>query len=719
MSAFISYLIVSAMDTAVYVLLTLVAIISSTVKVIFYPIMWAVDTVLLDFPTDLYALFQWSMVFKIVFSFLTFTVFLGVYAILFVVVLPWILCKQQVVWWKAVRHIQLCARWAVRILYHRSLIRLGILRRLQNRGRGAGNQPRDQAVDGGGQDQAVDGGGQDQAVDGGGQDQTVDGGGQDQAVDGGVQDQAVDGGGSDETGGDGDPSEAGDGSGGQDQAGVGGGPVEAGVGGGPVEAGVGGGLDEAGVGDGQDQAVDGGGQDEVGVGGGPDEAGIGGGPDEAGDGSGGQDQAGVGGGPDEAGGGGGPDEASGDGDPHQAAVRIPWLRNVARREERKAREQGGGKAIRVRRTPQEREEAIRRIEREAREQQLQRAMRRVRVPRERQDLRNAMEREEKEPHERRGEGTVRRLEVPQEAERVRNVETRELRGVPRRAVPQELDPDKLLLEQKIQREREMRENRGRQLTSEMKLLHDSNRDAWLRDVVDMGSPVGAGVANDDMVRRQARDAWLKEYEEVVDMHLGNPVGTGAFEELKRQTALELDGFTNYHSACGCPGARNGHDNHRDGPDRCAPEKNSGHNAQNAQRTNRRLEQNGDSSLPLPRQLRHVSALRGGSKQSNISNFRTPFSKKSPSSAGPTPRSYDTSKPTDPEVASMKTKLKELEKKLQREKELKYCVVCMDHPREVVIRPCNHYCVCKSCASRLPKCPVCTRRIIREERVYNI
>ena len=637
MSAFISYLIVSAMDTAVYVVLTLVAIISSTVKVMFYPIVWAVDTVLPDFPTDLYALFQWSTIFKIVFSFLTFTVCLGVYAILFVVVLPWILCKQQVVWWKPVRHIQLCARWAVRILYHRSLIRLGILvpvRRLQNRGRGAGNQPRDQAVDGGGQDQAVDGGGQDQAVDGGG---------------------------SDEACGDGDPGEAGDGSGGQDQAGVGGGPVEAGVGGGPVEAGVGGG---------QDHAVDGG----------------------------------------------GPDEAGGDGD---AAVTIPWVRNVARREERKAREQRGGKAIRVRRTPQEREEAIKRIEREAREQQLQRAMRRVRVPRERQDLRNAMESEEKEPQEQRGEGAVQRLEVPQEAERVRNVETRELRGVPRRAVPQELDPDKLLLEQKIQREREMRENRGRQLTSEMKLLHDSNRDAWLRDVVDMGSPVGAGVANDDMVRRQARDAWLKEYEEVVDMHLGNPVGTGAFEELKRQTALELDGFTNYHSACGCPAARNGHDNHRDGPDRRAPEKNSGHDAQNAQRTNRRLEQNGDSSLPLPRQLRHVSALRGGSKQSNISNFRTPFSKKSPSSAGPTPRSYDTSKPTDPEVASMKTKLKELEKKLQREKELKYCVVCMDHPREVVIRPCNHYCVCKSCASRLPKCPVCTRRIIREERVYNI
>lgn len=68
---------------------------------------------------------------------------------------------------------------------------------------------------------------------------------------------------------------------------------------------------------------------------------------------------------------------------------------------------------------------------------------------------------------------------------------------------------------------------------------------------------------------------------------------------------------------------------------------------------------------------------------------------------------------------MKNKVQELEMKLLRETESKQCVVCMDQPRMMMFRPCNHYCVCESCSKQLNKCPICTRHITRKEKVYNV
>ena len=51
-----------------------------------------------------------------------------------------------------------------------------------------------------------------------------------------------------------------------------------------------------------------------------------------------------------------------------------------------------------------------------------------------------------------------------------------------------------------------------------------------------------------------------------------------------------------------------------------------------------------------------------------------------------------------------------------------CVVCMDAPKQHIIIPCGHQCVCEACAQQLtqatpPTCPVC-RSLIRETmRVY--
>lgn len=40
-----------------------------------------------------------------------------------------------------------------------------------------------------------------------------------------------------------------------------------------------------------------------------------------------------------------------------------------------------------------------------------------------------------------------------------------------------------------------------------------------------------------------------------------------------------------------------------------------------------------------------------------------------------------------------------------------CVVCVDHPREVICLPCGHVCLCEDCAIRIhTSCPVCQTRI---------
>ncbi len=71
-----------------------------------------------------------------------------------------------------------------------------------------------------------------------------------------------------------------------------------------------------------------------------------------------------------------------------------------------------------------------------------------------------------------------------------------------------------------------------------------------------------------------------------------------------------------------------------------------------------------------------------------------------------------------ELEEMQAKLKMSERKLEKEVESKQCVVCMDKSRKLMIKPCNHYCVCRNCSRHINKCPMCTKRIISTENVYN-
>ncbi|XP_037088856.1 mitochondrial E3 ubiquitin protein ligase 1-like [Pollicipes pollicipes] len=48
-----------------------------------------------------------------------------------------------------------------------------------------------------------------------------------------------------------------------------------------------------------------------------------------------------------------------------------------------------------------------------------------------------------------------------------------------------------------------------------------------------------------------------------------------------------------------------------------------------------------------------------------------------------------------------------------------CVVCLSNPREVVVAPCQHVCLCVDCEERLDKrcCPVCRRDVTSVLPVY--
>ena len=50
-----------------------------------------------------------------------------------------------------------------------------------------------------------------------------------------------------------------------------------------------------------------------------------------------------------------------------------------------------------------------------------------------------------------------------------------------------------------------------------------------------------------------------------------------------------------------------------------------------------------------------------------------------------------------------------------------CIICYSEDREMILKPCNHICVCQNCCKRIiqesNKCPFCQNRIIQRERIY--
>ena len=69
------------------------------------------------------------------------------------------------------------------------------------------------------------------------------------------------------------------------------------------------------------------------------------------------------------------------------------------------------------------------------------------------------------------------------------------------------------------------------------------------------------------------------------------------------------------------------------------------------------------------------------------------------------------------VELLQRQLQEANEELSQERDKFLCVVCQDLKREVILKPCNHCCLCPNCSKALKQCPVCKRRIQRKEKFY--
>jgi len=73
-----------------------------------------------------------------------------------------------------------------------------------------------------------------------------------------------------------------------------------------------------------------------------------------------------------------------------------------------------------------------------------------------------------------------------------------------------------------------------------------------------------------------------------------------------------------------------------------------------------------------------------------------------------------------EAASLRGELR-LARSEQADRRGTQCNVCLDNPRETVLQPCGHVCMCLQCATRVQQgekqCPVCRARIEKVSQAY--
>ena len=62
-------------------------------------------------------------------------------------------------------------------------------------------------------------------------------------------------------------------------------------------------------------------------------------------------------------------------------------------------------------------------------------------------------------------------------------------------------------------------------------------------------------------------------------------------------------------------------------------------------------------------------------------------------------------------------LKEKIDEIRKLKEEKVCKICIDEEISVVFLPCGHLACCLTCSVQLDKCPICRKRIEKQEKIY--
>jgi predicted nuclease with TOPRIM domain len=56
---------------------------------------------------------------------------------------------------------------------------------------------------------------------------------------------------------------------------------------------------------------------------------------------------------------------------------------------------------------------------------------------------------------------------------------------------------------------------------------------------------------------------------------------------------------------------------------------------------------------------------------------------------------------------------------EEEKREKECALCMENPRNIMLKPCNHVCMCEECAKKVVKkrCPICIQVYRSAEKLH--
>ena len=69
---------------------------------------------------------------------------------------------------------------------------------------------------------------------------------------------------------------------------------------------------------------------------------------------------------------------------------------------------------------------------------------------------------------------------------------------------------------------------------------------------------------------------------------------------------------------------------------------------------------------------------------------------------------------------VKSVLEKIDKAKQNLEEEKFCVICRENPKKVLIMPCRHLCVCKDCGNHieLTRCPLCREAIAERLTVFS-
>ena len=87
-----------------------------------------------------------------------------------------------------------------------------------------------------------------------------------------------------------------------------------------------------------------------------------------------------------------------------------------------------------------------------------------------------------------------------------------------------------------------------------------------------------------------------------------------------------------------------------------------------------------------------------------------------------PEVYYTSEESTNSLSSdtelLRRQLQQVNMELSQERDRLLCVICQDLKREVVLKPCNHYCLCHHCLTALRECPICKSKILKTEKIYH-